>query len=114
MDGDRKQWDDAWRRMIHRRLLDTSLFDFSAALRLDLGDLVTVTINECPAEYADTLYIENQICPICGTDTYNGERVTISVNPVFTKNSNLAFGAKAHRTCFEKCPIIDEPIPVPW
>ncbi len=114
MDGDREDWDRAWTLAPHRRLLDISKFDFAGPFRMDLGDVVSVSVTIAPFEYADKLCIEDDICPICGATTVASDRTRVSVNPVFTKIPNLAFGSWAHSSCLENCPIINDPTPIPW
>jgi hypothetical protein len=114
MDDDRKDWDRAWSAAPHRQLLDISKFDFSGRLKMDLGDVIDVTLTVAPTEYADGLFIEDDSCPICGAATVGNERTCISVNPVFAKIPNLCFGAWAHTSCLENCPITDKPTPIPW
>lgn len=112
---DRTEWDRAWSSMPHRRILDTTKVDFVEMSGLEVGEVVTVTISEAPKEYFEKLYISIPVCPICGRSADDdSERVGVNVSPVYTKLSNLGFGALAHQKCLSECPLIDEPTPVPW
>ena len=76
-------------------------------LTLGLGILV-------PQNAVAALYITDDVCPVCGTETIGNDRVCVSVNPVFLEFSNLSFAAWAHVECFERCPILEEPTPLAW
>ena len=107
-------WGESWRAMSHRELKDTSKFDFARRLGLELGDVSRVSMNEVPQNAVADLYIKDDVCPVCGTETIGNDRVCVSVNPVFREFSNLSFAAWAHLECFERCPILAEPTPIPW
>ena len=114
-DEDRINWDKAWSSMPNRRILDIDHFDFAKSLGLNVGRLLSVTIAEAPDAYSDQLYIATRDCPICGETTDgDGDKLVTSVNPAFTSIPNLAFGAFAHRDCFDNCPLIKGPAPIPW
>jgi hypothetical protein len=114
MDDDRKDWDTAWSGMTHRQLVDVSNYDFTGRFKLGDVNLVRVTVNEAPKEFTKNLYIEDEICPICGGLTQDSDRICISVNTTFTEISNLGFSSWAHPACLESCPIISDPTPIPW
>lgn len=101
--------------MPHRRILDITKVDFSKISGFDVGEVVTVTIAQVPNKYLEKVYIAIPVCPICREPTNDeNDRIVVSVNPTFTNISNLGYGSNAHRKCFDDCPLIDEPTPVPW
>jgi hypothetical protein len=113
---DRTEWDRAWSSMPNRRILDVTKGDFEKMLGGKAGDILTVTICEVPKQFADKLYIENALCPVCGESTENdSSRVVASVSPSFV-NFIRGIGAAAwvHQKCLDMCPLIDEPTPIPW
>ena len=114
MDDDREDWDRAWGSASHRRLPDVSKYGFGGRFKMDLGDVIAVTLTVAPVDYAESLYIEDEICPICGVATVGDDRTRISVNPGFATIPNLAFGAWAHSSCLDNCPIISDSTPILW
>jgi hypothetical protein len=111
LDGkDRAEWDRAWRAMPHRRLLSPP------RLNLDdrFGTLLSTTISQDPAEFSDFGFRESETCPICGVSTVDGERFAATLHPTWESGLGVGIGVWVHRTCFEACPLTDQPTPVPW
>ena len=106
---DRNAWDQAWASMLHRRLLVSPKTDVGA-----FGELVDVTISGVPPEHADKVQPATEICPVCGKIADESARVLASLYPRFSNDFSYGIGVWVHKSCFEQCPVIDDPTPIPW
>jgi hypothetical protein len=120
-DDDRREWDRAWSSMPHRRIKSWN----QDVIRIVIGQewpieqLVALTISADPVDFADKQLRTTTICPICGTVADSTGRLAASIHPVFDfgglgQKSPVMFGVWAHPQCFEDCPIIEQPTPIPW
>ncbi|WP_422931759.1 hypothetical protein [Singulisphaera sp. PoT] len=113
-EDDREDWDRSWSAMPHRRLLSAPRIKLSADPLRGGGTLVSCTISLDPPQYSDRGYRESDRCPICGEGTKAGDRLPASLRPVWTTIANIGIGVWVHPACFEACPEIEGPAPIPW
>ena len=109
---DRDEWNRLWRARTQRLL--------PYGCQLNLGrqgssqGLTAVTIAENPPEFAELVFRDSDICPICGESTADCARVAASLDLTFEAGLNFGMGVWAHRECFEACSDTGEPARVPW
>ena len=113
-DVDREIWDRAWASMPHRRM-ETWASDLTDWWGLnDFGELIRATISQTPEEYIAQMYTPTDRCPVCGIRPEVAKRISVSVNGTFAGGLKLGLTSWAHVECFENCPLIDGPSPIPW
>jgi hypothetical protein len=117
-DEERIAWDHAWRVMPHHRLLSPPSIDVRAGLAEHFGDVVAVTISLVPPEYGwlfnQRAAPESETCAVCGQETSEPTRLSAMVNARFESGFRCGLGAWVHRSCFETCPEVGEPPPIPY
>jgi hypothetical protein len=111
---DRAEWDRLWRMMPHRRLPSPPKA-VSRVSPLDrLGDAVSCSISQDPPQFRDRMWRESDRCPICGERTSDQDRLPATLHPRWESGFNVGLGVWVHRACFEGCPDMAEPAPIPW
>jgi hypothetical protein len=119
LDGeDRVEWDAAWSRQSHRKLelpLKVERVRSIDVFQAGFGKMVSATISEDPVEFSDLVVRKIDSCPICGLGTMPMERVAACIHPEFQNGiRNITIGVWVHKGCFQRCPVIEGPAPVPW
>ena len=93
-DIDESEWNEAWSSMAHRRML-TWASDLKDWFGYDFGELVTVTISPVPERFIGLLHIKDEICPVCGFQTEETNRIVVGISPTFTNITGLGLHAWA-------------------
>lgn len=115
VDGDdRAEWDLAWASMSHRRLPWPPKIDLADFIGFDLGPLVAITISEDPAELSNKVSRPSETCPVCGATIVGIERVAGTLHPTSATGFSCGVGVWVHLTCWNRCPDVGEPSPIPW
>lgn len=115
LDGkDRAEWDRAWASMPHRRLLTPLEMDVTASFGSGCGEVISVTISEDPPQFSAKPWRQSEMCPVCGAITVETQRLPATLHPTFANDFRYSWGVWVHRSCFERCPTVGEPTPVPW
>ncbi len=115
---DRSKWDAAWSIQSHREI--ESPFRLREILSLsqfesEYGQVISAKISEDPAEFSAQCFRKTINCPICGLETIAVERIAASVHPEFQNGMNhISFGVWVHKSCFQACPVLYGPAPIPW
>lgn len=111
---DRAEWERAWASMPHRRPLTPSMIHVPAACGAGCGELASATISEDPPQFSAKMWRQSDLCPVCGMTTVGSQRLPGTLHPTFSNGYDFLLGVWVHRACFESCPLVDEPAPIPW
>jgi hypothetical protein len=111
---DQSAWDHAWAAQPVRRLPGETRLDPVFTRPAEWGEPVEIEIQTNPPEFADRLWRQSEVCPVCGCDTGSDDRLPVAIYPRFTNGLSIGIGAWAHQVCLAAC----EPSPgachVPW
>ena len=114
IDDDRTEWDNAWRNLPLRRLVNPIQVDVAPTADADLGEPTHVDIVADPPQYAERMWRTDDVCPICGRGTSDdGSRVAVTIYPYFLNGFSYGRGAWAHQLCFDSSEEVAGPSPVP-
>ncbi|MCI0742676.1 MAG: hypothetical protein L0Y72_26885 [Gemmataceae bacterium] len=91
-DDYREEWDRRWGAKTQRVRpagcnLDLSHFQF--------GNVSSVTISADPVEFADRVWRESELCPVCGKSTASQPRVAATLNVCAEIGLKLGIGVWA-------------------
>ena len=111
---DRSEWDRAWRAAEHRRLNTPLKIEILQDLIGGWGLPVSITVSLDPHEFAELVWRDSELCPVCGGTTLGLTRLAASLNLTFANGRCLGIGVWVHPPCFENCPDAGAPAPVPW
>jgi len=113
-DEGREGWDRAWRGGPQRGLPGPPEVGVDGDLLRRFGEPTSVTVSEDPPEFADRVWRASERCPVCGRTTAGSARVAASLNLTGARGRCVGVGVWVHRACFEACPVVEGPAPVPW
>lgn len=111
---DRDEWDRAWRAMPHRRLPSPPVSGIGSDLWGRFGSPASTTISQDPPQFCACVWRGSECCPVCGAPTSAAERLPATLHPRWECGLSVGLGMWVHRSCFESCPEVGEPAPVPW
>jgi len=112
---DRTEWDNAWRNLPLRRVVDPIQVDVAPTPHADLGEPTHVDIVADPPQYAEPGWRPNDVCPICGRGTNDDtSRLAVTLFPYFANGFSYGRPSWVHQSCFDSCEEIADPSPVPW
>jgi hypothetical protein len=115
LDGDdRTKWNRAWAEMPCRRLTSPPGFGVDCDLLSGFGEPISGAISEDPPQFRDRVWRESERCPICGGSTVGVDRLAATIHPRWPNGLRVGIGVWVHPACFERCPMADEPAPIPW
>jgi hypothetical protein len=109
----RAEWNRAWASMPHRRLISPG-FGIGRDLISRFGNPISGTISQDPPPFAEGVWRESELCPICGNSTTGADRTAATIHRTWANGFRVGIGVWAHRACFEGCPVAGGPAPKPW
>src|SRR5687767_12644354 len=113
-DKQRAEWDEVWRNRPLRQLVSPVQIDVAPGPNHPFGNVTHVDIAADPAQYTDSGWRKDDICPVCGTATSIESRIAVTIYPYFESGFSYGLGAWAHKSCFATCKEIAGRAPVPW
>src|SRR5260370_38406879 len=104
-DIDRTEWDCIGGTRTKHHLAWGCKLDLG---RYGLGKEILATISEDPPQFADQIWRESDICPVCGESTKGQARVPALLDVTFEGNLKIGIGVWAHSSCYATCPDTGE------
>jgi hypothetical protein len=82
----------------------------------------TFALSDDPPEFADRVWRESEVCPVCGETTADCPRVAATLTLEYEKPVDWSFkcepsfgmGVWGHESCFERCEDTLRPAGIPW
>lgn len=111
---ERAEWDEVWRNRPLRQLVSAVQIDVAPLPNHEFGNVTRVDIAMDPAQFEDSAWRKDDVCPVCGNQTLVDSRIAVTIYPYFSSGFSYGLGAWAHQSCFAACKEIPGPAPVPW
>jgi hypothetical protein len=112
---DRAEWDNAWRNLPLRRLVNRIQVDVAPTPDADWGEPTHVDVVADPPQYADRGWRPDDVCPVCGRGTSaDSSRLAVTLFPYFASGFSYGRPSWAHQSCFDSCEEVAGQSPVPW
>ncbi len=106
-----EEWESAWRARLDR-LPNGCKVDVAASW--PHAAVASVTVSASPPEFADRVWCESDVCPVCGGSTAGQPRCKASLDVQFADGFGLFVGAWAHAGCLDAGPVVGPAAHVPW
>ena len=113
-DEDRTEWDRVWRERPLRQLVMPAQIDVAPAADPAWGCVVRVEIAADPPQYADTIWRDSEVCPVCGGAASSDRRIAATIYPHFESGFSYGLPCRVHEACLAACKEVAGPAPVPW
>ena len=113
-DNERAGWEEVWRNRPLRQLVSPVQIDVAPMPNHTFGNVTHVDIAADPAQFVDSIWRKDDLCPVCGKATPVDSRIAVTIYPYFASGFSYGLGAWAHQSCLAACKEIAGPAPIPW